>query len=105
MLEIRAGELNVRLVPEIGGSVAYFRRGTVDLMRPLSADALRAANVLGMAMFPMVPYANRIAGNEFIFKGRTYRFEANNPPERFNVHWTGWRGPWCVEQATNSEAV
>jgi len=105
MLEIRAGELSVGLVPEIGGSMAYFRRGGIDLMRPLSAEALRSGNVLGVAMFPMLPYVNRIAGNAFTFEGRTYRFEANHPPERFNVHGTGWHMPWRVEAVTESEAV
>ena len=56
-------------------------------------------------MFPMVPYANRIADNAFTFEGRTYRFAANNPPEKFNVHGTGWHLPWRVEQANHSEAV
>src|ERR1700749_4675283 len=92
--ELAAGELSLGLVPQIGGSVAYFRSRGVDLMRPLSSANLASGNVLGVAMFPMTPYANRIAGNEFDFGGRTWRFEANNPPERFNVHGTGWHEPW-----------
>jgi aldose 1-epimerase len=53
-------------------------------------------------MFPMVPYANRIAGNQFTFAGHVWRFAANNPPERLNVHGTGWQSPWAVE---NQEAA
>jgi aldose 1-epimerase len=55
-------------------------------------------------MFPMVPYANRIAGNEFTFEGQRYSFKANNLPERFNVHGTGWQTPWDVVEAGSSEA-
>src|SRR3569833_4558744 len=93
-IALNAGDLSVGLVPEIGGSLAYFRHRGIDLMRPLSSADLAAKNVLGVAMFPMVPYANRIAGNTFDFGGRTWRFSANNPPEQFNVHGTGWRAPW-----------
>lgn len=53
-------------------------------------------------MFPMVPYANRIAGNAFAFGGRTWRFEANNPPERFNVHGTGWQSAWQSEAGSSA---
>lgn len=61
----------------------------------------------------MVPYANRIAGNQFTFAGHVWRFAANNQPERLNVHGTGWQslgpsktrkqprrprvGPYCSE--------
>jgi aldose 1-epimerase len=54
-------------------------------------------NVLGVAMFPMVPYANRIAENSFDFGGREWRFAANNPPERLNVHGTGWHSRWNLQ--------
>lgn len=97
MIELTAGELSLGLVPEIGGSLAFFRRGGIDLMRPLSGQDRAAGSVLGVAMFPMVPYANRIAGNAFEFGGTTWRFAANNPPERFNVHGTGWHAPWTAE--------
>jgi aldose 1-epimerase len=98
VIDCKAGELALGLVPGIGGSVAYFRCGGVDLMRPLSEADRAAKNVLGVAMFPMVPYANRIAGNAFDFGGRTWRFPANNPPENFNVHGTGWQSAWSAER-------
>lgn len=96
-IELVAGDLSLGLAPAIGGSVAYLRLGKADLMRPLSGQDAAAGSVLGVAMFPMVPYANRIAGNAFAFGGRTWRFSANNPPERFNVHGTGWHLPWAAE--------
>lgn len=98
MIEVSAGPLSIGLVPAIGGSLAYFRLDGIDLMRPLSEADRRAGNVLGVAMFPMVPYANRIDGNAFDFGGRAWHVEPNNPPERFNVHGTGWHLPWRAEQ-------
>ena len=108
-MEIAAGLLSVGLAPEVGGSVAHFRLTrdgeAVDLMRPLSDADRRAKNPIGAAMFPMVPFANRIADNEFRFGGRTYRFAANNPPERFHVHGTGWHSEWSVVSAGSDRAV
>jgi aldose 1-epimerase len=101
VIELTVGELSLGIVPEIGGSLAYLRHSGIDLMRPLSEAHLRSGNVLGVAMFPMVPYANRIAGNAFEFGGKTWRFEPNNPPERFNVHGTGWRSPWSAHRSAD----
>ena len=99
------GALEAELVPAIGGSVAGLRRHGVDLMRRLSNADRYAANVLGVAMFPMVPYANRIAGNAFDFGGRRWHVQPNNPPERFNVHGTGWHRPWTVVEAGPAQAA
>lgn len=105
MGEIENGRLTLGLAAELGGSVAFFRRDGVDLMRPLSNADRAARRVVGAAMFPMLPYANRIAGNEFTFDGETYRFAANNPPEKYNVHGTAWHLPWREEIVAANEAV
>jgi len=97
VITLATGRLSIGLVPEIGGSLASFRFDGIEVMRALTDAERRASNVLAVAMFPMVPYANRIAGNAFDFGGRTWRFAANNPPERFNVHGTGWHEPWVAE--------
>jgi aldose 1-epimerase len=105
VVELAAGELSLGLVPAIGGSAAWFRLGGIDLMRPLSPADAAAGSVLGVAMFPMLPYANRIAGNAFAFGGRTWHFSANNPPERFNVHGTGWHSLWQAERTGSGERL
>lgn len=104
VIRLAAGTLALELVPGIGGSTAAFRLDGIDIFRPLSAENFKRGNVLGVGSFPMVPYANRIAGNAFNFDGRTYRFEANNPPEVYNVHGTGWHRPWMVEDVTAQTA-
>ena len=100
IVEIRSGQLELGVVPEIGGSIAFFRlrRGekTIQLLRPLS-DADRASgNILGVAMFPMVPYANCIEDNRFAFAGRDYRVEPNLSGYKFNFHGRGWLSKWTV---------
>src|SRR5258708_29091612 len=92
------------LVPDTGGSVASLSwcraAGSVDLMRPMSDEARARRDTTGAAMFPMVPYANRIAGNRFSFEGRTYRFKPNVPGEPMSLHGTGWQSAWTVATAT-----
>lgn len=105
LVELRAGEFALVLAPGIGGSVASFRLRGRDLMRPLSAADQAAGNILGVAMFPMVPFANRISNNTFTFDSKSYHFVANAPPEIFNVHGTGWRLPWTLSRKSEKEAA
>ncbi len=102
---IRCGKLQAEIVPEIGGSLARLNWRDHDLMRPLSGDDRRRRNVIGAAMFAMVPYANRIANNKFLFNGRWHSLRPNNPPERFNVHGCGWQLAWETEQVSPTRAT
>ncbi len=104
-ISLVAGRLTLDLVPQIGGSIAAFRIDDIDVMRPLSADDRAAGNVLGVASFPMVPFANRIGGNAFEFEGRRYSVEMNNPPEIYHVHGTGWHRAWTVSAADERSAT
>lgn len=96
----RSGDLELGLAPQVGGSVAFFRqrRGetVVDLLRPLSEADRASGNILGVAMFPMVPYANCIEDNRFAFDGRDYRVVPNLPGYKFNFHGRGWLSKWTV---------
>jgi aldose 1-epimerase len=103
-LTLKAGALEVGLVPQIGGSVSFMRWRGIDVMRRLSHHDRDAGNVLGVAMFPMTPYANRIVGNAFEFGTKRWQVLPNNPPEKFNVHGSGWKSPWTVVDVGASEA-
>jgi aldose 1-epimerase len=100
--------LLVELVPEIGGSVASFRKrapdSLVDLMRPLSEIARHQHDPEGVAMFPMLPYANRIPHNAFEFEGHRYEFSPNAPHQPLNLHGSGWTHPWAVVSAQSNRA-
>lgn len=105
MIELAAGDLSLTLAPKIGGSIAAFRKAGVDIFRPLAPERAAAGDVLGVGSFPMLPYANRIDGNQFTFDGVAYRFKPNNGAERFNVHGTGWQSEWQVEEASSTSAL
>ncbi len=104
-LTLRAGALEAELVPQIGGSLSALHWRGIDLMRRLSDHDREAGNVLGVAMFPMTPYANRIAGNTFEFRAKRWRVQPNNPPDAINVHGSGWKHPWTVTEAGDAQAT
>lgn len=99
---LRAGELSLELAPGFGGSVAAFRLGNIELMRPLPDGAARA---LYSGMFPMVPFANCIRDNAFCFAGRDYRVTPNMADSALNFHGSGWQLPWAVSEADEGHAV
>ncbi len=105
MIELRDGQVSVGLVPEIGGSIAFLRIGGRDVMRPLSGADAAAGAVLGVASFPMIPFANRIDGNRFTFEGKTFEVAPNNGAEPFNVHGSGWQSAWTVAKVDGASAV
>jgi aldose 1-epimerase len=102
------GGLIVELAPELGGSIASFRLhrngGRVDLLRPLTEAARHACNPEGVAMFPMLPYANRIANNHFEFNGCSYKVRPNGRGQDLNLHGSGWTSAWTVAKSTMHSA-
>jgi aldose 1-epimerase len=108
LLSLMAGDLVLDLAPAVGGSVASFRMrrpaGFVNLMRSMAKKALADGNTGGAAMFPMVPFANRIIGNRFDFRERTYQLQPNVAGEAFAIHGSGWQSKWTVSAADATSA-
>jgi aldose 1-epimerase len=101
-LDLRHGDLRLTLAPELGGAVLAFRKGEVDLLRPTPASAV---DVLEMASFPLVPFANRIAGGRFGFGGREAALPGNMAGQAHPLHGDGWRGAWTVDAADTDSAT
>jgi aldose 1-epimerase len=76
----------------------------VNLMRPMPEEARVSRNAGGAAMFPMVPFANRIGSNRFDFEGQTYQFKQNVSNEAFAIHGGGRPSAWTVGAASASSA-
>ncbi len=102
---LASDDIELALVPDLGGSLAYFRWRGIHVMRPLTSGDAAARNVLGAAMFPMVPFANRVTGNTFTIDGRRYHLQPNVEGQRFHVHGTGWQLPWRVDRAATETSV
>jgi len=103
---LRAGDLELSLLPALGGSVASYRwlRGSGDVVPLFRETPPGADDVLATACFPLVPYSNRIRDGRFVFRGRTVRLAPNLPPQRHPLHGQGWRGAWTVERAGDEAA-
>ncbi|HYE41965.1 MAG TPA: aldose 1-epimerase [Caulobacteraceae bacterium] len=99
-LALEAGDLQLDLLPHLGGAVAGYRwrrpQGTVALFRETPADAV---DVLQTGCFPLAPYCNRIRDGRFTFRGREVRLSPNLPPQKHPLHGQAWRHPWEVEDA------
>lgn len=110
MLALSRERLSLTLCPEIGGSVAAFRwdhprTGVLDLLRPLSEADLAAAQVEGMASFPLTPFSNRIRDGRFPWNGEVVKVPLNALPERHAQHGHGWQRPWAIVEAERSRAI
>src|SRR5215210_5806467 len=76
----------------------------VPLLRPSDAAAIASNNPSRLACFPLVPFANRIAGSRFSFAGREHRLAANRPPDPMAIHGFGFQSPWAAE-VTDEAAI
>lgn len=74
-------------------------------MRPMASRGIAECDVMESALFPMVPYANRIRDNGFCFQGQHYRVEPNVPGQEFNLHGSGWRRAWTVTDISVDTAL
>src|SRR5262245_7379574 len=95
-LSLRAGRLGVELAPQAGGSIARFRHGEVDLLRPMTAEAMASGRGNEAACYPLVPFSNRIANGRLVFDSQEYKLEQNWPGVRHPMHGEGWARAWDV---------
>lgn len=102
---LRAGRLSVELAPQAGGSIARFRHGDADLLRPMSADAMASGRGNAAACYPLVPFSNRIANGRLVFDNQEFRLEANWPGVRHPMHGEGWACAWDVARHDGQAAV
>lgn len=104
-LTLTAGHLELELAPAIGGSIARFDHVDGDrrqhLLRPAASDT---NDILGMASFPLVPYANRIRGGTFTCDGVEITLAPNLPGDPSPLHGQGWLSAWQIAQADDRHA-
>ena len=75
--------------------------GTINLLRPVTAQALASGNPSSLGCFPMVPFANRLAFAQFEFDGRLVNVPANRPPSPHAIHGFGRGAVWKIERPTD----
>ena len=90
------------LLPALGGAIGALRYHGEDILRPTPDGA---TDPLQSACFPLVPYANRIAGGRFTFGGRDVQLPLNFGDHPNSLHGTGWQRAWTVQEAGADRAV
>jgi aldose 1-epimerase len=100
-----SGPFQIGIVPQ-GGAISridWIRpdgKGTVNLLRPVTEQAIASGNPSSLGCFPMVPFANRLAFSEFEFDGRIVKVPANRPPSPHAIHGFGRGALWNIERPT-----
>ena len=105
LLILRAGSLELRLNPSIGGSIEAFEWFEEDRSIPLLRKCnSREPSVLDMACFPLVPFVNRIRRGQFTFRGHSVALQPNMAADISPLHGQGWLNPWSVVSHGNQDA-
>lgn len=101
-VRLSAGDLELVLDPDRGGSIMALRVRSFDLLRPCwdpeQPDPRR------FACFPLVPFSGRIDRGRFVHAGRTHAVPLNFAPEPHAIHGDGWTSPWALVSAGPSAA-
>jgi aldose 1-epimerase len=101
-LTLRGGGWEVRLRPEVGGSLAGLTYQGRDILRTMPDSS---ASPLDAACFPLAPYCNRIRDGRFRFGGVEVALPPNFPPERHSIHGLSWQHPWRIESEAANKCV
>lgn len=89
----------VEFAPAIGGAVSRLTWRGRDILRPMPATS-RA--VLDAGCFPMVPFANRIAGARFMFRDQEVVLPIMPDFAPNTLHGHGWLKPWTVVETSEA---
>ena len=101
--ELRAGALRLALRPDLGGSVAGLWHGDTPLLRSTEPGKLGSAHA--GAMFPLLPYSNRLGYRRFRWRGQDYTTRANVEDSPHSLHGIGWQRPWRMVSSSVLEVV
>jgi aldose 1-epimerase len=101
--ELRAGALRLAVRPDLGGAVAGLWHGETPILRSTEPGKLGSAREA--AMFPLVPYSNRLGYRRLRWRGRDYTTHANVADSPHSLHGVGWQRPWRILSSSALEVV
>ena len=101
--ELRAGALRLAVRPDLGGAVAGLWHGETPILR--SREPGRLQSTREAAMFPLVPYSNRLGYRRFRWRGRDHTTRANVADSPHSLHGVGWQRPWRIVSSSALEVV
>jgi len=101
--ELHAGALRLALRPDLGGCVAGLWHGQTPLLRSTEPGRLESSHA--SAMFPLLPYSNRLGYRRFRWRGHDYTTRANVDGSPHSLHGIGWQRPWRMVSSSALEVV
>jgi aldose 1-epimerase len=101
--ELHAGALRLAVRPDLGGCVAGLWHRETPILRSTEPAALETSRA--SAMYPMLPYSNRLGFRRFRWKGTDYTTRANVPDLPHSLHGLGWQRPWTIVSSSAIELV
>jgi aldose 1-epimerase len=104
LLTLRTGRLGVVLAPSSGGSVARFTCDDIDILRPMTAEAIASGKGNNAALYPLVPYSNRIRDGRLAFGSDVIPLARNWPGVDHPMHGDGWAQAWQVVRSDGQSA-
>ena len=102
MIEIRNNFIQLGILPETGGAIAYLKYKGKDILRPSQAGEQEANQC---SLFPMLPYTSFIQEGHFPYFGITRHVPKNCPFSRFPMHGDVWRSSLKVENTTENSIL
>jgi aldose 1-epimerase len=104
LLALATGRLGVELAPAAGGAVARFTVDGVDVLRPMAAADIAADRGNNAALYPLVPFSNRIRDGQLMFEGEQFQLARNWPGVGHPMHGDGWAHAWEVVRRDGASA-
>lgn len=105
MLQLRHGESDITLCPEIGAAVARYTWRGHDILRRASDQAVAERLVRQMGVYPLMPYSNRIGHGRLVAGDATFQLRPNFSQEPHAVHGFGWQREWQVVASDTNTAT
>jgi len=104
-IRLNAGPFVAEWAPQVGGAMTRFDHLSGGERTPLMRRAPdRFERALDAAMFPLVPFSNRIRGGRFTCGGREIALQPNMAGDPSPLHGQGWVSPWEVERVEDDAA-
>jgi aldose 1-epimerase len=101
--ELHVGALRLALRPDLGGAVAGLWHRETPILR--STEPALLATSRAAAMYPLLPYSNRLGYRRFRWHGHDYTTRANFDDSPHSLHGIGWQRPWRMVSSNVLEVV
>ena len=106
LIGLQNGRLRVIAQPDLGGGLTRFDAWLNGQWRPVfrGLDGV-AQDPDELALYPLIPWCNRLYGGEFAWGAHPLRVPPNRAGEADPLHGQGWLQAWTVEARTLGQIV